>query len=119
MDVQLYAVGADEALGELIDHAGLGTGAALDGEGAASGAGSQKLGLAAAENHGLVAVHRARRDDALLVEQAVEAVGLEELARELGVDIGGIKARLEYQRLAVYVADAGEAVDAHAAVLQL
>lgn len=48
-DVQLDAVGADEALGELVDHARLGAGAALHGEGAGAGAAAEQLRLAPPE----------------------------------------------------------------------
>ena len=56
---------------------------------------------------------------ALFVEQAVEAVCLQQLACQLGVDICGVEAGLKYQRLPVHVPDAGETVNFHAAALEL
>ena len=49
-----------------------------------------------------------------MVEQAVKAVGLEHIPGQVGIDVLGVVAGLQDQRLAVHVADTGEAVDRRA-----
>ena len=114
LDVQLHAVGAHVACGVLIGVAVFGRGAALVEKCRRARRAVQQLRLVRRKDHGLVGVRRGERDHAYVVKQAVEAVRLEQLAREVGVDVLGVVRRFEDQRLAVHVAHAREAVDLHA-----
>ena len=110
-NVQLDAVGAHKALGEFVNHAGLGIGAALDKESAAALLAAQHLRLLAAHDYSLIGVNGVGGNDAHFVEQAVEAVGLQKLICEFGVDILWIEAGLKDKGLSVHMADTHKAVN--------
>lgn len=111
MYVQADPVAAYVAAGILVDTAILRTGEPLVEKGTAAGGHTQQGGTAVLQNNGLIALVRSEGDDAHMVEQAVKAVGLEHIAGQIGVDVLRVVAGLQDQRLAVHVADTGEAVD--------
>ena len=92
----------------------LGRGAALGEKRRRAGRAVQKLRLVRREHDGLIRVRRGKRDDADVVEQAVEAVRLQKLARQVRIDVLGVVRRLQDERLAVDVSHAREAIDLHA-----
>lgn len=108
--VQPHPVAPDIASGVLVDAAVLGTGTPLVVEGAAASGHAQQLGLFAVQHHRLVALVGGEGHDAHMVQQAVKAVGLEHVSGQMGIDVLGVVAGLQNQRLAVHVAHAGEAV---------
>ena len=89
-NIQLDAVGTHKALGKLIDHSGLGIGAALNKESTAAGLGVEHLCLLAAHEHSFVGVNCIGRNNANFIEEAIEAMGLEKFLGELGIYILGI-----------------------------
>ena len=111
MYVQADPVAAYVAAGILVDTAILRTGEPLVEKGTAAGGHTQQGGTAVIQNNGLIALVRSEGDDAHMVEQAVKAVGLEHIAGQIGVDVLRVVTGLQDQRLAVHVADTGEAVD--------
>lgn len=111
MYVQADPVAAYVAAGILVDTAILRTGKPLVEKGTAAGGHTQQGGTAVIQNNGLIALVRSEGDDAHMVEQAVKTVGLEHIAGQIGVDVLRVVAGLQDQRLAVHVADTGEAVD--------
>lgn len=111
MYVQADPVAAYVAAGILVDTAILRAGEPLVEKGTAAGGHTQQGGTAVLQNDGLIALVRSEGDDAHMVEQAVKAVGLEHIAGQIGVDVLRVVAGLQDQRLAVHVADTGEAVD--------
>ena len=110
MHIQPDAVAADVAAGVLVDAAVLRAGEPLVEEGAAARLHPQQYRAVVVQNHRLIALVSGKGDDAHMVQQAVKAVGLEHVAGQVRVDILGIVAGLQDQRLAVHIADAGEAV---------
>ena len=108
--VQTHPVAPDVASGVLVDATVLGAGAPLVVEGTAAAGHAQQLGFLAVQHHRLVALVGGEGHDAHMVQQAVKAVGLEHIAGQVGVDVLGVVAGLQDQRLAVHVAHAGEAV---------
>ena len=74
----------------------------------------QKLRLVRREHDGLIRVRRGKRDDADVVEETVEAVRLQKLARQVRIDVLGVVRRLQDERLAVDISHAREAIDLHA-----
>ena len=111
MYVQADPVAAYVAAGILVDTAILRTGEPLVEKGTAAGGHTQQGGTAVIQNNGLIALVRSEGDDAHMVEQAVKTVGLEHIAGQIGVDVLRVVTGLQDQRLAVHVADTGEAVD--------
>ena len=84
----------------------LGRGAALMEKRRRAGRAVQKLRLVRREHDGLIRVRRGKRDDADMVEEAVKAVRLQKLARQVRVDVFGIIGGLQDERLAVDIARA-------------
>ena len=118
MYIQPYPVAPDIAAGVLVDAAILRLGAALVIKSAAAAGNAQQRSLLLVQNHGLVAVVSGKRDDADVVQETVEAVGLHHLPRQIRKDELGIIGGLQDQGLSVHVADTGKAVDG-SALLQL
>ena len=83
-------------------------------EGAAARLHAQQLGVVGAQRHRLVALLGGEGGDAHVVQQGIEAVGLHHVAGEVGIDVLGVVAGFQDQRLTVHVADTGEAVDRRA-----
>ena len=83
-------------------------------EGAAARLHPQQYRAVVVQNHRLIALVSGKGNDAHMVQQAVKAVCLEHVAGQVRVDVLGVVAGLQDQRLAVHVADAGEAVDRRA-----
>ena len=110
MYVQPHPVAPDIASGVLVDAPVLGTGTALVVEGAAPGANAQQVSLLVVQHHRLVALIGSEGYDAHMVQEAVKAVSLEHIPGQVGVDVLGIVAGLQDQRLPVHVAHTGEAV---------
>ena len=113
-DIQFHAVGAHIARGVFIGMPVLGRGAALMEKRRRAGRAVQKLRLVRREHDGLIRVRRGKRDDADVVEETVEAVRLQKLARQVRVDVLGVVRRLQDERLAVDISHAREAIDLHA-----
>ena len=107
---QPHAVTADKASGVLVDAPVLGTGEPLVIEGAVSRVHAKQLGLLRVQHHRLIALVGGEGHDAHMVQEAVKAVGLQHVPCQMGIDVLGIVAGLQDQRLAVHVAHAGETV---------
>ena len=85
--IQLHAVRAHIARGIFIGMPVLGRGAALMEKRRRAGRAVQKLRLVRREHDGLIRVRRGKRDDADVVEEAVKAVRLQKLARQVRIDV--------------------------------
>ena len=72
----------------------LSRGAALMEKRRRAGRAVQKLRLVRREHNGLIRVRRGKRDDADVVEQTIEAVRLQKLARQVRVDVLWVVRRL-------------------------
>ena len=92
----------------------LGRGAALMEKRRRAGRAVQKLRLVRREHDGLIRVRRGKRDDADVVEETIKAVRLQQLARQVRIDVLGVVRRLQDKRLAVDVSHAREAIDLYA-----
>ena len=92
--IQFHAVRAHIARGVFIGMPILGRGAALMEKRRRAGRAVQKLRLVRREHDGLIRVRRGKRDDADVVEEAVKAVCLQKLARQVWVDVFGVVRRL-------------------------
>ena len=79
-------------------------------EGAAALLNTQQTGILPLQRHRLVGILGGTGIDAHMVEQRIKTVGLHHLAGQIGIDVLGIIAGLEDQRLAIHVADTGKAV---------
>ena len=90
-NVQLDAIRPNKALCKLKGRTGLCFCPPLNEKSTAAGLAAQKLGLLPAECDGLIRIHCRSRYNAHLLEQAIEAVGLQQLTGKLGIDELGIK----------------------------
>ena len=118
-DFELDTVCADDAARELIGHAGFGPRPARGGKGGRALFAAQQCGFLGGKRDGLVVVHSGVGDNADLVQQAVKAVGLQQLPCQAGEYVLRVIGGLEDQRFVVHIAHADKAVNGGVRIVQL